>query len=141
MAANRGHGPGRPVEKAKDFKGTVGRLFSELKGFKNLIAISLILAALGSILSIFAPNKLSDLTDLISEGLVVNTENIEVITNEVTKVLNKETLKEKLPEILNLDMSTEIVQKILTSKDVTDEEKLEFQIKSFIYVRSNYLTV
>ena len=55
-------------EKAKDFKGAIKRLFKELKSFKVLITIALVLAALASILSIIAPNRLSDLTDEISEG-------------------------------------------------------------------------
>ena len=49
-------------EQAKDFKSAIIRLFKELKGFKFLIILSLILAMLGSILSIVAPNKLSELT-------------------------------------------------------------------------------
>ncbi len=58
-------------EKAKDFKGAIKRLFKELKPFRVLIITALILAALGSILSLVAPNKLSELTDTISAGLIV----------------------------------------------------------------------
>ena len=71
------NGPRRGNERAKNFAEAVNRLFKELKHFKYLIIISLILAMLGSILSIFAPNRLSDLTDEIQKGLVVKTENIE----------------------------------------------------------------
>lgn len=63
----RGHGP---VEKAKNFKSAIKRLFKELKIFKILIAVSIVLAILSSVLSIAAPNKLSELTDKISEGLI-----------------------------------------------------------------------
>lgn len=66
-----GRGPGhRPVEKAKDFKSAIKRLFSELKIFKILIIISVILAMLSAVLSISAPDRLSELTDKISEGLI-----------------------------------------------------------------------
>lgn len=61
---------GNPSDKAKDFKGAMKRLFSELKPFKILIFIALILSVLGSIMSIIAPNQLSNLTDTISEGLM-----------------------------------------------------------------------
>ena len=61
---------GDPTDKAKDFKGAMKRLFSELKPFKILIFIAIVLAILGSIMSIIAPNKLSDLTDEISKGLM-----------------------------------------------------------------------
>ena len=67
----RGPGMGPlPAEKAKDFKGATKRLLKELNKFKVLIIIALVLAVLGAILSISAPNQLSKLTDKISEGLV-----------------------------------------------------------------------
>lgn len=71
-------------EKAKDFKGAIKRLFKELNSFKVLISFALILAALGSVLAIFAPNKLSKLTDKISDGLVVNQKNLEIISQSIT---------------------------------------------------------
>ena len=67
-----GRGPGVPGEKAKDFKGAVRRLISELKTYKMFIIIALILAVAGSVLSIMAPNRLSSLTDEISTGLMGN---------------------------------------------------------------------
>ena len=81
-----GHGMGAG-EKAKDFKSAVKRLFSELKSFKVFIIIALILATFSSILSIFAPNKLSDLTDEISAGLSINKENIEILSKEISNNL------------------------------------------------------
>ena len=73
-----GMGP-QKGEKAKDFKGAMKRLFKELKSFRVLIAISLVLAILGAVLSIIAPNKLSDLTDEISKGLVNPVMDMEAI--------------------------------------------------------------
>ena len=81
-------------EKAKDFKGAIKRLFKELKSFKVLITIALVLAALASILSIIAPNRLSDLTDEISEGLVVNKDNLETLTQKITTNLNEGKMEE-----------------------------------------------
>ena len=69
MGPGHGHGMGAG-EKAKDFKSAIKRLFKELKGFRKLIAVALILAILSAVLSISAPNKLSGLTDEISEGLM-----------------------------------------------------------------------
>jgi ATP-binding cassette subfamily B protein len=67
-----GHGPmGRgPAEKPNDFKSAMKRLFSELKSYKILIFIALILALAGSVLSIMAPDKLKDLTNEISNGIM-----------------------------------------------------------------------
>ena len=69
-------------EKAKDFKSAIKRLFKELKGFKILIAVAIILAILSTVLSIVAPDQLSNLTDEISAGLRgnMNMENIKHIT-------------------------------------------------------------
>lgn len=80
MGPGMGHGMGHQKgEKAKDFKGAMKRLFKELKSFRVLVAIALILAILGSVLSIIAPNKLSDLTDEISKGLVNPVMDMEAI--------------------------------------------------------------
>ena len=62
----------KSVEKAKDFKGSILRLIKELKPFKFLIILSIILATIGSILSICTPNILSNLTDTIKDGLMGN---------------------------------------------------------------------
>ena len=66
-----GGGPGMGAgEKAKDFKTAIKRLFSELKGFRKLIMVALVLAIFSAVLSISAPDKLSELTNKISEGLM-----------------------------------------------------------------------
>ncbi len=83
---NQRHMPGpgmHSTEKVKDFKSAMKRLLKELKSYQVLIYISLILAALGSILSILAPNKLSKLTDEISKGLIVNKENLENLNKTI----------------------------------------------------------
>ena len=100
-------GRGAPAEKAKNFKGAMKRLFSELKSFRIFITIALILAMLGAILSISAPNRLSKLTDEISKGLVVNRENLELLVNN----LKKQPLEEI--EIDGIEISTKEQMQIL----------------------------
>ena len=124
----RGPGMGpAPAEKAKDFKSAVKRLFKELKDFRPLIAFALILAALSSILSIIAPNKLSDLTDKISEGLVINTKNFEEITEKVTENLGEEQLKTTIPTILAINLNEETTKEVMTSSTIEEAEKQKFQ--------------
>ena len=65
-------GRGVPGEKPKNFKNAVKRLILELDKFRVLILVSLILAVIGAILSILAPDRLSDLTDEIQKGLFVS---------------------------------------------------------------------
>ena len=80
----------KKMENAKDFKGSLKRLVKELKSFKVLIFISLILAILGSALTISAPNRLSKLTDEIQKGLVVNTKNFKYLNESLATSFGKD---------------------------------------------------
>ena len=75
----------REIEKVKDFKGTLLRIFKSLNRWKYILVISCILAMFAAILSTIAPNKLADVTDVISEGVKPNTEALETITKEIYK--------------------------------------------------------
>lgn len=131
MAGNRArrHGPGpMPAEKAKDFKGAIKRLIQELQGFKLLIVIALVLAAAGSVLSIFTPNILSDLTDTIAEGLVIDSKNLETMTQQISEQLDEDNLSSKIPQILQIDLKEENIKNILQSKELDSKEKEQFQV-------------
>ncbi len=73
------------VEKPKDLKSSLKRLTKELKDYKLLIGLSIILAIIGSILTIITPNKLSDMVDEISLGIRPRVENIEPIAKNIQK--------------------------------------------------------
>ena len=75
----------RKVEKPKDLKSSIKRLTKELKYFKLLIGLSIVLAIVGSILTIITPNKLSDMVDEISLGIRPRVENIEPIAKNIQK--------------------------------------------------------
>lgn len=115
--------PHQNSEKAKDFKGAIKRLFKELKGFKKLIAVSLILAALGSILTIFTPNILSDLTDEISKGLVLNKDKLEVVSKDISNNFDKN----KVMEVLGLNMTQKNIASIMINSNISDIDKKDFQ--------------
>lgn len=71
---NRGgmRGPGmgrRPAEKSKDFKGTRMKIIRYCKRYLAVIVVALICAVAGTILTILGPDKLSDLTKVITEGI------------------------------------------------------------------------
>ena len=108
----------REAEKSKNFFGAIKRIFSELTGLKKFILISLILAALGSIISIASPNQLSKITDAITEGLIVNTDNIEVLSKNVTS--NLENIN---PEEITNDSSISIEDKQLFFTMMTSSDK------------------
>ena len=58
------------LEKPTDFKNSSIRLFKSLNKWKYFLIISIVLAMMSSILALVAPNKLSDLTDTITMGLI-----------------------------------------------------------------------
>ncbi len=69
----RGHGPmgGRGVgEKSKDFVGTWKKLILYCKKYLPVVVVALVLAMAGSICSLIGPDKLKDLTNIITEGLM-----------------------------------------------------------------------
>lgn len=67
---SRNIGSHRAVEKPKNLKLALKKLFHYMKKYVPLIIIALILAILSSILVIIGPNKLSDLTNEISNGIM-----------------------------------------------------------------------
>ena len=123
----RGGPPGAGVEKAKDFKSAIKRLIKELHSFKILIVVALFLAAIGSILSIFTPNILSDLTDEISAGLVIRQDHLEELSKRIGASLEKNTIVSKMSEIMNVDLSNQNIKNIMMNKDITDSDKEIFQ--------------
>ena len=76
----RNVGRNRVNEKPKDLKLAVKKLIKYLKKFMPLIIIALVLAILSSVFSIIGPNKLSDLTDEISKGIMTGID-FEAITS------------------------------------------------------------
>lgn len=113
--------PNRDITKAKDFKGAIKRLLKELSGFKKLVIISLVLAALGAILTIVTPNILSDLTDEISKGLVLNKDNFLKLTKEVTSSLNEDSISKVI------DFSEKNIGKVMMSSNIPKDDLMKFQ--------------
>lgn len=113
--------PNRNTTKAKDFKGAIKRLLKELSGFKKLVIISLVLAALGVILTIVTPNILSDLTDEISKGLVLNKDNFLKLTKEVTSSLNEDSISKVI------DFSEKNIGKVMMSSNIPKDDLMKFQ--------------
>ena len=115
------------IEKAQDFKGSIMRLFKELKSFKLIIIVSLLLAIFSSILTIFTPNKLSSLTDEISKGLVINTKNMTKLTDNLNESMNEEVMSKTLPVIINLDISNDSLNNIMSNNTISSEDKIKLQ--------------
>lgn len=101
-------------EKSKDFVGSIKRLLANLKPWKILMGLAITLAFLSAILSLTAPNKLSSLTDVITNGIKPNTEVLQSVITEITNNFNEASLQEKL-------------MLILTSENISFEDKATYQ--------------
>ena len=68
----RGHMGGRQMsnEKAKDFKGTIKKLFAHLRPYYVKFIFIFIFAAGSTVFSIFGPKVLAQATDKLSEGIM-----------------------------------------------------------------------
>ena len=75
----------REHEKSKDFKGTMIKLFKNLDHWRYLLIIAILFAFTAAILATVAPNKLADVTDVISDGIKPDITKLEDITKEIVK--------------------------------------------------------
>ena len=124
--APRGRVHGRNFEKPKNLSLTLKKLFKYLKPFIPVLMIALFLAALSSVLSIIGPNKLSDLTDELSKGLVVDKENLASITSDITSTLNEKKFSDISLDVMNVKLDNKTIIMINNSDDISNEDKLIF---------------
>lgn len=68
----------RDFSKPKNFKASIKKLFSSLKPYTFIIIISIILIIFSTVCTLIGPNRLSEVTDVIEQGLSVNLD----LTNE-----------------------------------------------------------
>ena len=95
------------MEKSKDFKGSLIRLIKDLKPWRTAMIMALMLALTSAIIALVTPNKLSELTDLITDGIKPNTEVVSTISKNITNSFG------------NKDVYFEI----LNDENVSDEDK------------------
>ena len=116
--SSRGHGPMRINEKPENFVLSIKKLMKSLSSFKILIFVAIILAALSSILSLVAPNKLSDLTDEISRGITINTTNMKELENDLTSNVSE------IGSILDINLDENTIYRVNTSNISNDDKYL-----------------
>lgn len=114
-------------EKSKDFFGSMKRLLSNLKPWKFIMILALVLAMTSAILALIAPNKLSDFADIISEGLVPNTDKLEEISKKMTANLSEEKISKKISTISSSNIQESDLQELqkvmLNMQTSSDEDK------------------
>lgn len=119
--------PNGKIEAPTDFKSAMKKLIKYLNKFHTLIAIAFLLAATSSILSIIAPNKLSDLADLISDGLyprLTETDIQNIMTDENVSYEDKQIFSENLK---NLSEKTDL-DTFIASQPQSIRERIAPQI-------------
>nr|WP_044039848.1 ABC transporter ATP-binding protein [Clostridium bornimense] len=67
-------------ERPKEFRKTWGKLIGYSKQYWGVIILAFILAILGAVITVVSPDKLSEITDIITEGLITGID-MESITN------------------------------------------------------------
>jgi ATP-binding cassette subfamily B multidrug efflux pump len=66
----RGHGPMMGGEKAKDFKGTIGKLFRYIGKYKAAVVVVAIFAIGSTVFNVVCPKVLGKATTALSEGIM-----------------------------------------------------------------------
>ena len=85
---------GKSNDVAKNFGAAIRRMFREMKGFYLLISIAIVMSIGGSVLSVIAPEKLADITDEISAGLILDKERVA----EVSTIIMQEPTENSIIE-------------------------------------------
>ena len=122
---------GKVNENAKNFKSAIVRLFKELKPFRVMIIVAVVLSTISSLLAIFTPNVLSNLTNKISDGLVINKDNLNTIYTSISNDLSEDKIKDFTSKIIDLKKySVDGIDSLKNSTYngvlITKEDKIKF---------------
>lgn len=115
---------GRGVpQKSKDFKGSMIRIIKNLNPWKYFMILGLMLAMTSAILSLIAPDRLSDFSNEIVKGIKPNEEKLEILTKEMfNRFQDEEYMKSKMIEI-NMSTSISKEDKEAFMKSLASEDK------------------
>ena len=110
------HGPGGRggvAEKPKDFGNAIKKMVHYLHDFVPMIIVALVLASLSSVFSIIGPNKLSDLTDTITEGITLDADKLQDVTNEFSSVMDSDRIQTTLTTIATPSLTDHEIETVL----------------------------
>ena len=102
-------------EKSKDFMGSMKKLLKNLKPWRVLLTLGLVLAFISAILSLVAPNCLSNLTDTITSGIKPNiSENTikDIMSNPNISYEDKMSFQVTLSSMNDSSDTTKLLKKI-----------------------------
>lgn len=146
-------GGGRVPEKSKDFKGSMKRLFLSLERWRYLFIFALFLAMVSAILSLNAPNKLSEFTDVITKGLqpninentmmdIMNDPDIsdedKALTMTILSKFNEDMSKEEMLALID-ELPESVYNKVKPSIDMEEVKKIAIFL-AVLYLTSALLS-
>ena len=142
-----------PGEKAKDFKGSFGKLFSYLGSYRAAIVLVMVLAACSTVFSVLGPKIMGKATTSLSEGLmnkIAGTGGIDF--NYIAKILLitlglylissvlsfcqgmiMTGITQKICYRMRKEISEKINQMCIRDRDETDQKNYKYSIKSSFY--------
>ena len=142
---------GKENDVAKNFGAAIRRMLREMKGFYILITIAIIMSLGGSILSVIAPEKLAEITDEISAGLMIDKEKVAEVSTIIMQEPNENSIidgqkvsaedKAAFIEVMqNIQMQTEdgIVDESKAKEIYAEIGKLPESIQRIIAPKMNY---
>lgn len=103
----------RDFSKPKNFKASIKKLFSSLKPYTFIIIISIILIIFSTVCTLIGPNRLSEVTDVIEQGLSVNLD----LTNEQYNTLMNDKQLTITSEQGEFNLTFEDYSDYITSND------------------------
>ena len=112
----RNFGRNTPAEKPKDLKTAVKKLVHYLNKLLPLVIVALVLSCFSSVLSIIGPNRLSDLTNEITNGLItgMNFDTINSIALFLLIIYLVSALFDFLQGIIMATVANKFAQKMRT---------------------------
>lgn len=112
----RNFGRNAPAEKPKDLKTAVKKLVHYLNKLLPLVIVALVLSCFSSVLSIIGPNRLSDLTNEITNGLIagMNFDTINSIALFLLIIYLVSALFDFLQSIIMATVANKFAQKMRT---------------------------
>ena len=100
---------GKVPETSKNFGASMKRLFKSLDKWKYLFVTALVLAMISAILALISPNKLSDLTNIITDGIKPN----------ISETIIKDIMQDKNISLEDKQKFNELLE---NSKDKDEKE-------------------
>ena len=126
------------------FLQSVKKLLASMKKYRIQIIMATIFATIASILTIKAPNKISNLTDELSKGLIPNKDNLILIIDNIKNNLTEEKINKLNQEVIKINplkikkgIKNNIFNKeeleIITKNDFSSFNKLSKESKLYIF--------